>query len=144
MSNGRLTPKLNITYSLLQFYLLGLFLLDFAVLFVRLDYLRVSGGSSYRVGTYCGYQTGKSVRVVGRIAVFKFVSNRVARYDGFTLSFIFTPKGKFNDASTVSYAFFFSAPLQYQDNIQVFCFGEPLPEHYTQLIHLIVTSRNVM
>ena len=101
------TPKLNITYSLLQFYLLGLFLLDFAVLFVRLDYLRVSGGSSYRVGTYCGYQTGKSVRVVGRIAVFKFVSNRVTRFDGFTLSFIFTPKGKFNDASTVSYAFFF-------------------------------------
>ena len=67
----------------------------------------MSGGSSYRVGTYCGYQTGKSVRVVGRIAVFKFVSNRVARFDGFTLSFIFTPKGKFNDASTVSYAFFF-------------------------------------
>ena len=106
MSNGHLTPKLNITYSLLQFFLLGLFLLDFAVLFVRLDYLRVSGGSSYRVGTYCGYQTGKSVRVVGRIAVFKFVSNRVARFDGFTLSFIFTPKGKFNDTSTVSYAYF--------------------------------------
>ncbi|XP_015774187.1 PREDICTED: uncharacterized protein LOC107352362 [Acropora digitifera] len=57
------------------------------------DYLRISDGRDRIVGTYCGYQTGKSLRVVGRTAVLKFVSNQVVRYHGFSLSFIFTPKG---------------------------------------------------
>ncbi|XP_044181061.1 MAM and LDL-receptor class A domain-containing protein 1-like isoform X3 [Acropora millepora] len=56
------------------------------------DYLTISDGSSRRIGTYCGYQTGKSVRVVGSISALTFVSNRMVRYHGFTLSFIFTPK----------------------------------------------------
>ncbi|XP_067044645.1 MAM and LDL-receptor class A domain-containing protein 1-like isoform X2 [Acropora muricata] len=56
------------------------------------DYLKISDGSNRRIGTYCGYQTGRSVRVVGRHAVLKFVSNRIVRYEGFTLSLMFTPK----------------------------------------------------
>ena len=105
-------------------------MLDFDVLFVRLDYLRISDGSSHRIGTYCGYQTGKSVRVVGSTSVLTFVSNRMVRYHGFTLSFIFTPKGKFSNASTVSYVLiFFAAVLQYQDNIQVCCFRDTWPGH---------------
>ncbi|XP_015762664.1 PREDICTED: uncharacterized protein LOC107341715 isoform X3 [Acropora digitifera] len=58
-----------------------------------LDYLRISDGSSHRIGTYCGYQTGKRVRVVGSTSVLTFVSNHMVRYHGFTLSFIFKPKG---------------------------------------------------
>ncbi|XP_044162898.1 uncharacterized protein LOC114956623 [Acropora millepora] len=56
------------------------------------DYLKISDGSNRRIGTYCGYQTGRSVDVVGRTAVFKFVANRIVRYQGFTLSLVFTPK----------------------------------------------------
>ncbi|XP_044162896.1 MAM and LDL-receptor class A domain-containing protein 1-like [Acropora millepora] len=56
------------------------------------DYLKISDGSNRRIGTYCGHQTGRSVDVVGRTAVLKFVSNRIVRYQGFTLSLMFTPK----------------------------------------------------
>ncbi|XP_044163640.1 MAM and LDL-receptor class A domain-containing protein 2-like [Acropora millepora] len=56
------------------------------------DYLKISDGSNRRIGTYCGHQTGRSVGVVGRTAVLKFVSNRIVRYQGFTLSLMFTPK----------------------------------------------------
>ncbi|XP_015775857.1 PREDICTED: MAM and LDL-receptor class A domain-containing protein 2-like isoform X3 [Acropora digitifera] len=56
------------------------------------DYLKISDGSNRRIGTYCGHQTGRSVGVVGRTAVLKFVSNRIVRYQGFTLSLMFTLK----------------------------------------------------
>ena len=88
------TPPYGISVrSLLHFYFLSL----------RRDYLKISDGSNRRIGTYCDYETGKSVRVVGRTAVLKFVSNRIVRYQGFTLSLMFTPKGKFRKMSTVSY-----------------------------------------
>ncbi|XP_044162897.1 MAM and LDL-receptor class A domain-containing protein 2-like [Acropora millepora] len=56
------------------------------------DYLKISDGSNRRIGTYCGYERGRSVGVVGRTAVLKFVSNRMVRYQGFSLSLMFTPK----------------------------------------------------
>ena len=108
MDSFHLITCLIIAYRLLQFiYHLFcccccIFFLNFS-LFVRSDYLRISDGRDRIVGTYCGYQTGKSLRVVGRTAVLKFVSNQVVRYHGFSLSFIFTPKGKFSNASTASY-----------------------------------------
>ena len=110
LSNGLLSPNNLLDYRipftpiyLSSFLLLLLhFFLNF-ILFVRSDYLRISDGRDRIVGTYCGYQTGKSLRVVRRTAVLKFVSNQVVRYHGFSLSFIFTPKGKFSNASTASY-----------------------------------------
>ena len=60
-----------------------LFLLD------RYDYLRITDGSSNTIGTYCGIQTGKRVRVVSTVAVLTFHTDPGVESRGFDLSFLF-------------------------------------------------------
>ena len=60
-----------------------LFLLD------RYDYLRITDGSNNTIGTYCGNQTGKSVRVVDTVAVLTFHTDGSVQSRGFELSFSF-------------------------------------------------------
>ena len=62
-----------------------LFLLD------RYDYLRITDGSSNTIGTYCGIQTGKSVRVLSTAAVLAFHTDGGTVRRGFELSFSFFP-----------------------------------------------------
>ena len=59
----------------------------------RYDYLRITDGSTYyTIGTYCGYQTGKRVRVDGSVAVLTFHSDGSIQLGGFYLSFSFFPQ----------------------------------------------------
>ena len=53
------------------------------------DYLRITDGSSNTIGTYCGNQTGKSVRVVGTVALLTFHTDGSVQSRGFELSFSF-------------------------------------------------------
>ena len=63
-----------------------LFLLD------RFDYLRITDGSNNAIiGTYCGNQTGKSVRVVSTVAELTFHTDGSVQSRGFELSFSFFP-----------------------------------------------------
>ena len=62
-----------------------LFLLD------RYDYLRITDGNSNTIGTYCGNQTGKTVRVVGTVAVLIFHTDGSVQSRGFELSLSFFP-----------------------------------------------------
>ena len=68
----------------------------------RWDYLRITDDSSNTVGTYCGNQTGKSIRVVGTVAVLIFHTDGSVQRSGFELSFSFFPisPGKFSAVST--------------------------------------------
>ncbi|KAK2547668.1 CUB and peptidase domain-containing protein 1 [Acropora cervicornis] len=56
------------------------------------DYLRITDGYSNTIGTYCGNQTGKSVRVVGTVAVLIFHTDVSVQRSGFELSFLFFPR----------------------------------------------------
>ncbi|XP_015762666.1 PREDICTED: CUB and peptidase domain-containing protein 2-like isoform X3 [Acropora digitifera] len=47
------------------------------------DYLRINDSSNRIIGTYCGYQTGKRISVVGSIAVLTFHTDASGRYRGF-------------------------------------------------------------
>ena len=60
----------------------------------RWDYLRITNDKNQTVGTYCGYQVGKRVAVVGSSAVLIFHSDPVIQLGGFHLSFTFR-QGKF-------------------------------------------------
>ena len=60
-----------------------LFLLD------SFDYLRITDGSNNTIGTYCGIQTGKSVRVFGTVALLTFHTDGSVQSRGFQLSFSF-------------------------------------------------------
>ena len=53
------------------------------------DYLRITDGSSNTIGTYCGNQTGKSVHVLGTVAVLTFHTDGSVQKRGFELSFSF-------------------------------------------------------
>ena len=53
------------------------------------DYLRITDGSSNTIGTYCGNHTGKSVRVVGTVALLTFHTDGSVQSRGFELSFSF-------------------------------------------------------
>ncbi|XP_015769328.1 PREDICTED: serine-rich adhesin for platelets-like isoform X8 [Acropora digitifera] len=53
------------------------------------DYLRITDGSGNPIGTYCGYQTGKSIRIVGTVAVLIFHTDGSTQGRGFELSFTF-------------------------------------------------------
>ena len=55
----------------------------------RNDYLRIADGSNNTIGTYCGNHTGKSVRVVGSVALLTFHSDGSVQKRGFELSFSF-------------------------------------------------------
>ena len=55
----------------------------------RNDYLRIADGSDNTIGTYCGNQTGKSVRVVSSVALLTFHSDGSVQKTGFELSFSF-------------------------------------------------------
>ena len=57
----------------------------------RFDYLQITDSSSNIIGTYCGNQTGKSVRVVGTVAVLIFHTDGIVQSSGFELSFSFFP-----------------------------------------------------
>ena len=67
----------------------------------RYDYLRIMDGNSNTIVTYCGNQTGKSVRVVGTMAVLIFHTDGSVQRSGFEISFSFFPisLGEFNDVS---------------------------------------------
>ena len=56
---------------------------------LRYDYLRIIDGNSNIIGTYCGNQTGKSVRVFGTVAVLIFHTDGSVQSRGFELSFSF-------------------------------------------------------
>ena len=76
------------------FYCFFLVLFLFVCLFLlfsshRWDYLRITDGNSNTIGTYCGNQTGKSVRVVGTLAVLTFHTDGSIQRRGFELSFSF-------------------------------------------------------
>ncbi|XP_074619287.1 uncharacterized protein LOC141878299 isoform X2 [Acropora palmata] len=53
------------------------------------DYLRITNDKNQIVGTYCGYQVGKRVVVVGSAAVLRFRSDSLVQKGGFHLSFTF-------------------------------------------------------
>ena len=59
------------------------------LLSLRYDYLRITDGNSNIIGTYCGDQTGKSVRVVGTVAMLTFHTDWKVQSRGFELSFSF-------------------------------------------------------
>ena len=60
----------------------------------RYDFLRITNDKNQIVGTYCGYQVGKRVVVVGSAAVLIFRSDSWVQLRGFHLSFTFR-QGKF-------------------------------------------------
>ena len=70
---------------ILFIYLIFFFIFSFH----RSDYLRIADGSNNTIGTYCGNQTGKSVRVVGSVALLTFHSDGSVQKRGFELSFSF-------------------------------------------------------
>ena len=80
-------------FSFFIFYNLFLaFFLD------RYDYLRITNDKNQAVGTYCGYQVGERVVVVGSGAVLLFASESSVLNAGFHLSFTFQ-QGKFKNNS---------------------------------------------
>ena len=78
----------------------SVFVLTFCPRFLldRYDYLRITDGNSNTIGTYCGNQTGKTVHVVGTVAVLIFHSDGSVQSRGFEISFSFFPisPGEFN------------------------------------------------
>ena len=59
----------------------------------RYDYLRITDSSTfYLIGTYCGNQTGKRVRVDGSVAVLTFHTDWSVQRGGFYLTFSFFPQ----------------------------------------------------
>ena len=68
-------------------------LFQFVPLFLsdRYDYLRITDGYNNTIGTYCGNQTGKSVRVFDTVAVLIFHTDGFFQSRGFELSFSFFP-----------------------------------------------------
>ena len=61
--------------------------------------------SSNTIGTYCGNQTGKSVHVVGTVAVLIFHTDGSVRSSGFEISFSFFPISPGEFSSHLSFAF---------------------------------------
>ena len=84
----------------------GVVVATFFLLFFldRYDYLRITGGSNNTIGTYCGIQTGKSVRVFGTVAVLTFHTDGSVQRRGFELSFSFFSHS-LGKLSTVSIVF---------------------------------------
>ena len=76
--------------------LIVLFLLAFDD---RWDYLKISDGRNHTIGRYCGYQTGKRVRVDGSVAVLTFHTDGSVQRGGFYLSFSFfrQPLGEYSN-----------------------------------------------
>ena len=68
----------------------------------RYDYLRITDGSNNTIGTYCGIQIGKSVRVVGSVALLTFHTDGSVQRRGFQLSFSFFRQspGELSNVST--------------------------------------------
>ena len=64
----------------------------------RHDYLRITNDKNQAVGTFCGYQVGERVVVVGSGAVLLFASESSVQNAGFHLSFTFQ-QGKFKNNS---------------------------------------------
>ena len=58
-------------------------------LWIRYDYLAITVDKSNVIGTYCGNQTGKSVRVVGTVATLTFHTDEDVQSRGFELSLSF-------------------------------------------------------
>ena len=50
--------------------------------------------NNHSIGTYCGFQTGRSVLTTGSAAVLSFHSDGSFQYGGFDLSFSFFPLGE--------------------------------------------------
>ena len=71
----------------------------------RFDYLQITDSSSNIIGEYCGNQTGKSVRVVGTVAVLIFHTDGSVQSSGFELSFSFFSISAGELISAVSTAF---------------------------------------
>ena len=71
----------------------------------RWDYLRITADSSKTIGTYCGNQTGKSVRVFGTFAVLTFHTDGSVRDRGFELSFSFFPRSLSKFSTRLSSSF---------------------------------------
>ena len=82
--------------------------------FHRSDYLRIADGSSNTIGTYCGNQTGKSVRVVGSVALLTFHTDGSVQSRGFQLSFSFFRQSP-GELITVSTTFAVSMYSCYSD-----------------------------
>ncbi|XP_015751521.1 PREDICTED: uncharacterized protein LOC107331445 [Acropora digitifera] len=51
------------------------------------DYLKITNGTNYVIGTFCGQQSGALVTVTGRYAVLTFQTDRIVQKTGFELSF---------------------------------------------------------
>ena len=82
----------------ISFFLLVYFFYFYCI--YRYDYLRITDGSTfYTIGTYCGYQTGKRVRVDGSVAVLTFHTDGSVQRGGFYLSFSFfrQPLGEYSN-----------------------------------------------
>ena len=60
----------------------------------RYDYLMISS-DNHTVGTYCGRESGRNVRVTGRYVVLTFHSDGSQTYGGYKLAFSFSPLGKY-------------------------------------------------
>ena len=51
------------------------------------DYLRITNGTNYVIGTFCGYQSGALVTVTGRYALLTFHTDGIVHRPGFELFF---------------------------------------------------------
>ena len=96
---------------------LFLYLINFFLSFPfhRSDYLRITDGSNNTIGTYCGNQTGKSVRVVGSVALLTFHTDGSVQSRGFQLSFSFFRQSAGEPLNTVSTTFAVSMYSCYSD-----------------------------
>ena len=61
------------------------------------DYLKITNERNQTFGTYCGQQSGQSIRVTGRYAMISFHSDGSARERGYLLRFSQVPYGKYRE-----------------------------------------------
>ena len=54
---------------------------------ISYDYLKITNGTNYVTGTFCGQQSGTLVTVTGSYAVLTFQTDRIVQKTGFELSF---------------------------------------------------------
>ena len=120
---------------ILFIYLLFFFIFSFH----RSDYLRIADGSNNTIGTYCGNQTGKSVRVVGSVALLTFHTDGSVQSRGFQLSFSFFPQspGELNTVSTTFAVLMYSCYSDQRKYNDSFSIASPIPERSVghHLIH---------
>ena len=118
----------QVVVEIILFIYLIIFFFIFS--FHRSDYLRIADGSNNTIGTYCGNQTGKSVRVVGSIASLTFHTDGSVQSRGFELSFSFFRQspGELNTVSTIFAVLMYSCYSHQRKYSDFFSIASPIPK----------------